>query len=158
MAQKAWFVRAGKRAKEFKRFQQEGLIGIGFGLKTDLTNVTDPSDIEVAYRESNPSQDHMRTITQHIDEIFLFLVEMQSGDHVLMPSRDSTRLLLGTVEEGPALFDPARAEDGDYPHYRRVRWGLWMQDVPKGKLVDAELFYYPYTIKEISGGLGSLGL
>lgn len=121
---RVWLVRAdgGNLADEFRA---DNHISIGYGIAEDLSNVTDLAVIEAAYRRANPRQKSKSVIVMIAGQIHSFVTEMQPGDHVLTPRRDSSWLMHGIVGGGPAYFVP-KPDDPD--HHGNRRPAEWARD------------------------------
>ena len=118
---RVWLVRAdgGELAEEFRA---DNHISIGYGIAEDLSGVTDRAEIEAAFRRANPKQKSKAVIGMIAGQIDSFLNEIQPGDHVLTPRRDSGWLMHGTVEDGPAYFAPKPRDPHHHANRRPVVW------------------------------------
>lgn len=118
---RVWLVRAdgGKLADEFRADKH---ISIGWSIAEDLSGVTDRAVIEAAFRHANRKQKSKAVIGMIAGQIYSFLTEMQPGDYVLTPSRDSSWLMHGIIEDGPACFVPNPTDPHHHGNRRPVAW------------------------------------
>ena len=119
---KVWVVRAGggKYLDEFTS-EPHPRISFGFGIKEDITALTDPDQIEERCRKHNP--DRLPLAGRFAKQIRDFLHEIRPGDVVLTPMSDHTWLRHGVIEEGSPYFEELAYEDGDFlGHHRPVKW------------------------------------
>lgn len=116
-----WLVRAdgGNLANEFRANDH---VSIGWSIAEDLSGVTDLDAIAAAYRRANRKQKSKAVIGMIAGQIHSFLNEMQPGDHVLTPRRDSSWLMHGIIKDSPAYFVPKPSDPHHHGNRRPVAW------------------------------------
>ncbi|MBV8549130.1 MAG: restriction endonuclease [Alphaproteobacteria bacterium] len=118
-----WCVRAdfGTYAKQFV---DGGYVAIGWRLAdTDLSSINNRDQINALYRADNPEETSNIVIGQQVGQIARFLCEMQAGDYVITPDKDTEWLHYGKIAEDPSYYYQPNDEACPYPHRRRVEWG-----------------------------------
>lgn len=118
-----WCVRAdfGTYAKQFV---DGGYVAIGWRLAdTDLSNIKSRDEINALYRADNPEETSNIVIGQQVGQISRFLCEMQAGDYVITPDKDTEWLHYGKVAADPSYYYKPNDEACPYPHRRHVEWG-----------------------------------
>ena len=135
---RVWALAPGEGAKFWAKFQEKGIIAIGWDELGDLQDYGSRDDIHERLREiydsPNPSNNSLAC--------YQFVHEMQRGDHVLV--KQGRRLLLG---HGVIASDYKFNETGpEFRHVRRVEWkkvGRWQ--VPESRGIGVK------TLTEFSG-------
>ena len=96
-------------------------ISFGFGVKEDITSLTNVDQIQEKCREHNP--DRLPLAGRFATQIWDFLHEIRSGDVILTPMVDHKWLRHGTVGQGSPYFEEKLHKDGGFlGHHRPVEW------------------------------------
>ena len=109
-----WIVRGGRNEHAVSEFLAQNRVGIGFGLQDDdLSDHNTKNGIRSIYKERNPSANNQR-VGQNVGQIANFILEMQVGDHVIMPDGDLVRC-------GAVVSKPYHAPHATYQNCPRHR-------------------------------------
>lgn len=149
---KVWLVRAGRSNAHLLDFKNGGFIGIGYNLQRDVTSYATREEIENAYRDANPDKSHQPAITMIVNQLEAFLFEIESGDHVLTPTRNRSVIMHGIVDDSPAYFEASAV--GDYPHRRNVSWADDGIEFTRQRLKGHSIYGFRGTVKLISDDSG----
>ena len=116
-----WVVRADSGAYT-EQFLEGGYVGVSWGIDHDLSDITTTEELKRYYRDYNPHRSHTPlSVAVPAGQLARFLWEIQPGDYVLTPKRDSQILIYGKVMEEPYYY-AGPSTDHPQPHRRRVQW------------------------------------
>ncbi len=112
---KVWLVRGGRGEHAVDEFLAQSRVGIGFGLQDDdLSDQKTRNGIRSIYKDRNPSANNQR-VGQNAGQVANFILEMQVGDHVIMPDGDLLRC-------GAVISKPYRKPGVAYENSRDIAW------------------------------------
>ena len=116
-----WCVRAefGTYAKQFV---SGGYVGLSYGLKNSLGDVTSREELASLYKQAHPDETSNIVIGQQVGQIARFLLEMKIGDYVITPDSDTEWLNYGVVSEKGYYFDPNPTDGCPYNQRKGVVW------------------------------------
>ena len=122
-----WIVRAGRGGVYAEAYWEAGIIGIGFTRTGDVSKLKTPDEILAKLTAENPNVKKRRLIVQ-ASQLFRFVHEVNEGDLVLTPIRDTREILIG-VCRGSYRYIPGREDNN--PHTRSVDW---VMRIPRDRL------------------------
>lgn len=109
----------GKYADEFLK---GGYAAIGWLPDDDLSKVTHKDEIYTLYKRAYPEHTSM-VVGIQVGQISRFLHDLQEGDYVILPDRDTNLLHYGTVAHNSYYY--ASQNTGDhcpYRHRKSIEW------------------------------------
>ena len=111
-----WVCRPGQQGKYYELFVATQRIYLAWdGYRKDFSGLMTRAEFkDVVVAEKNPEA--RTTLSNWSGQLFSFCVEMQNGDYVLIPSRNSRTYLLCQIA-GNYEFDSA----SELPHSRKVQ-------------------------------------
>jgi restriction system protein len=114
-----WVIRAGRNGEAHDLFVHSQQLALG---RPEMGNLKQLNGTRESFKDAYTSlhpQDHPTGIATIASQLFRFVHEMKSGDHVVYPYVEDGKLYLGFVN-GPYVF---KADvEPNYPHRRKVRW------------------------------------
>ena len=111
--QKLWLVRGGSKRFAVGDFLAQNRVGIGFGLeRVKLAGISTRRELEMRYKENRPDGSKGA-----VDQVTDFILNMEVGDYVIMPDRQTTHC-------GVIASRPYQREDGPLNLSRNVNWSL----------------------------------
>ena len=116
-----WVVRAdfGTYADHFF---SGGYAAIGWLENNDLSDIAIKDELVPLYKKAYPNDVSPYVIGAQVGQIARFLLEIQAGDYVITPPKDTEWLRYGTVSEDPS-YCFAKNDDGcPFRHRRKVKW------------------------------------
>lgn len=121
-----WFVRTDY-GKYFQTFYENGFIGIGWNNIT-LEEIKNPTKLETIKDKLFRSQGldkenpfHKRKVSSTINKLKKF-VELDKGDIVIIPSRNSSRYAFGVVESKNVFIDNEKSHRCEFYKRKKVHW------------------------------------
>ena len=105
-----------------ERFRNGSYVGIGWLEGVDLSEVADLDEVRDFYEKHNPDVKSNYVRGNHAGQIARFLFDIQAGDYVITPSRETEKLYWGIVGDGGYYFEPEPADGCPYNHRRPVKW------------------------------------
>jgi len=114
-----WCVRAefGHYAEDFLR---GGYAAIGWLKDTTLAQITSRDQLKQLYRDYHPDEESNVVIGQQVGQIARFLMEIEEGDTIITPDRNTEILHYGVVKGG--YYFEEKLDNCPYPHRRTVEW------------------------------------
>ena len=115
-----WVVRAdgGSRADAFR---DGGYVAISFSIFEPYPVGQGEEAYRDVFRKYNPSKPKP-AVTLQARQISQFCEDMQPGDWVITPSKNSDVLYYGQLLDQPYYFEPDPTNTCPYRHKRRVDW------------------------------------
>jgi restriction system protein len=128
-----WCVRAG--GGDFaEQFLSGGFVGIGWReITEDLGGVSNREQLFAIVRRYFPDIQSAILLSNYVSEIHRFLLEIQPGDYIIIPSRDAEYIDYGTVDPGLPYYYAAGDDGCPYRHRRPVTWArekIRLKDLP----------------------------
>ncbi len=115
-----WCIRANYG--EFTQsFLKGGYAAIGWLESEDLSGMKCRDDIEKAYRDWDKDEKSPYVIGQQVGQISRFLFEVEEGDYVIVPDRNTEIFYWGVIADGRYYYD-SDSDDCRYPHRKKVKW------------------------------------
>ena len=116
-----WCIRA-EHGEYTSAFVGGGYVGGGwFNEYENASDVTDREVLKQWFNESHPEVNNPYVIGAVVGMAFLFLREIQIGDYVITPAKESSQLWYGQVRS--ELYYESDPGDGCYfRHRRKVHW------------------------------------
>lgn len=135
-----WMVRTD-RGKNYDPFLQNGIVALRMPyvsslfvsqlVNMNLNEVDVINHIKLYFTEllANPNNvnledlDELRepsTLSKRASQLYSFCLKMRSGDIVLIPSSDSTKISIGLVADDSMVFDERITDQ--FPIARKVKW------------------------------------
>ena len=122
---KYWIIAPGDGASEWIRFQNEGIIGIGWNKVTDLTKFSSRDSVrEELLRVYSSNDSHFMNSLG----MWEFSHVMKPGD-IIIPKKGITHYLGYGIVTSEYYYDD---KEGEYPHLRKIEWkkkGEWPEEV-----------------------------
>src|SRR5947209_7346976 len=112
-------IRAGEGGGYASRFEAEGIVAIGFGLRKDISGMS-REQIRDELQRVRPDQPAGQR-TQNAGQLYRFLHDLHPGDVVVMPESGSREFIIGEVTS-PYEYWSQGAIDGNYWHVRHIKW------------------------------------
>lgn len=104
-------------------FVRGGYVAIGWIREYDLANITNRDEIYPLYKKVYPNDTSNIVIGQQVGQISRFLLEIQEGDYVITPARDTNYLYYGVVEKNSYYHETESTKDNcPYVHRKKVQW------------------------------------
>ena len=116
-----WMVRAesGRYAEHFVR---GGYAGLWWIPGHDLGQIQNREQIRTLYTEEHPEDASPVVVGNRVGNIARFLFEIQPGDYVATPVRDSDRIQYGQVAAGGYYYSPDTLDGCPFRHRLPVDW------------------------------------
>jgi len=103
------------------QFIAGGYVAIGWLSDQDLSHIGSREELYPLYKAAYPDDTSNVVIGQQVGQIARFLLEIQPGDYVIVPSPDTEYIHYGVVAENAYYF--ADGTDGcPYLHRKKVTW------------------------------------
>ena len=119
MGKQAWMVRAGAHGEREEAAIQDSKAYIGWAEMGDLTGLQSIGDVRNRVDEFYP-EESAQTRGNWAGQLYRFCVEMEKGDIVVTPLKNSPDDLLIGRATSDYLYDPDAGVD--FRHYREVKW------------------------------------
>lgn len=104
-------------------FIRGGYVAIGWIREFDLSHITTRDEIYPLYKKVHPDDTSNIVIGQQVGQISRFLLEIQSGDYVITPARDTNYLYYGVVEKNSYYYETDSTKDNcPYVHRKKIQW------------------------------------
>ncbi len=117
-----WCVRAGG-GMYADNFLRGGFVGIGWReISENLGPVQTREKLYAVVRRYFPDIQSAILLSNDVNEIHRFLIEIQPNDHVIIPSADTDLLIHGVVDEATPYYDPSGDDGCPLRHRRPVTW------------------------------------
>lgn len=117
-----WCVRAGGGIYA-DNFLSGGFVGIGWReITEDLGPIQNREQLFSVVRRYFPDIQSAILLSNYVNEIHRFLLEIRPGDHVIIPAAEPDLLRFGVVDEGHAYYDPSGDDGCPLRHRRPVTW------------------------------------
>jgi restriction system protein len=115
-----WLARAGSYGEHESKFFDDGRIYLTWQDLTDV-DLSPAKDYEAIKKvvQSHYPDENPHKIGNWSGQIWAFVVAMQVGDWVVVPSKKSATIAIGEIQSG-YTFDSKGT--GLYRHYRKVKW------------------------------------
>lgn len=114
----AWMVRAGDENELIGRFENQGLVCIGWDDVGDLAQVSDREALKQKFNHAYPDHQGSKLNVQ-VGQVFRFAKEIQNGDWILTYDKAKREILVGECS-GPYRY--LGASEQYYRHARPVKW------------------------------------
>lgn len=104
-----------------QHFLDGGYVAIGWLPENDLSRIKSRDELYPFYKAAYPKDTSNVVIGQQVGQIARFLLEINSGEYVITPARNTEFIYYGIVQEDSYYF----ADDLDgcpYLHRKRVKW------------------------------------
>jgi predicted Mrr-cat superfamily restriction endonuclease len=116
-----WCARA-EFGKFTEHFLKSGYIGIGYGLKESLEDISTREELTALYKKAHPDETSNLVVGQQVGQVARFLLDMKEGDYVITPDADTEWLHYGTLTDKTYWFDSNLSDGCPYQHRRGVKW------------------------------------
>ena len=136
-----YVVRHGRNGEDEEQALDEGIAVIGWYEVPSLAHKTNRQDIRQCVSTAYPDAP-TRRLSYYARSLFLFAVEMEEGDLIVLPRKRTSQIAIGRVA-GPYEYRPL---DGVNRHTRRVEW--LRPDLPRPTFGQDLLYSF--------GGLGTV--
>ncbi|MDE0227199.1 MAG: AAA family ATPase [Gammaproteobacteria bacterium] len=151
--ERVWLVAPGRRASEFDRFYDEGIVAIGWESLGDLSNYVDREAIRLALQEK-----YGGNTSRNNDALacYQFAHEMQVGD-VVFAKRGRNKIIGYGLVASAYRHEPGRRQ---FTHVRSVEWKKRDEWEPRERSLVmktlTEIGKYPGLVADIRRALGLL--
>lgn len=102
-------------------FVNGGYVAIGWLYTDDLSEVRSKQELYPLFTAAYPEQTSNIVIGNKVGQIARFLFDIQPGDYVVTPARDSDYLHYGVVQDSPYSYFTGN-DSCPFPHRRSVKW------------------------------------
>ena len=104
-------------------FFKGGFVGIGWReISEDLGPLKSREQLKAVVRRYFPDIESAILLSNDVNEIHRFLLEIQPNDHVIIPSATADHLIHGVVDEDTPYYDPSGDDGCPLRHRRPVTW------------------------------------
>lgn len=105
-----------------EHFLKGGYIAIGWLDATDLRDITTREQLYPLYREDYPQDTSNVLIGQQVGQIARFLLDIQAGDYVITPAKNTEYIYYGVVQSDPSYYFDKGKDGCPFFHRRKVKW------------------------------------
>ncbi len=128
---RTWVVRVGIGSEIVRETRRKRVVAVGWARMGDCSALTTRDEFLERARSVSDEDPGIRS---DFGQLYRFAREIQVGDAVLVPNRDTGEVVVGSIR-GDYRFDP-NALDFRFPHVRDVEWlGVIHQDAMSDRLV-----------------------
>ncbi|MEQ8763213.1 MAG: restriction endonuclease [Planctomycetota bacterium] len=129
-----WGIHGGRSGEADSLFLRHNVVALAFTKMGDLSRLSaDREAFKVAVRETYPDK-KPGAIPNFAGQLYRFAHEMQIGDLIAYPSKQTRTIHLGRID-GPYEYK-TDIEPG-YPHRRSV---TWLKEIPRTRLTQGALY------------------
>jgi len=127
-----WLVRAGSHGEQEQVAYDKNVVTIGWNHLSDLSKITEKSEIEELYVEAHGPQKKM-SLANQVGQIWNFVKNIKKGDLVALPLKTQSSIVIGEVT-------------GDYeykelaPNVKHTRSVKWLKTIPRSEFEQDLLF------------------
>ena len=111
---------------DFGRYTDHFLNGsytaIGWLSNYDLSNIKSRDELYPLYRKDHPDDKSNVVIGQQVGQIARFLLEIQAGDYLIVPSSNTEYIYYGVVAANPSYYYDNGSDGCPFLHRRKVEW------------------------------------
>ncbi len=101
-------------------FVKDGYIAIGWLWNVDLGKIKSRDELYPIYRTTHPEDTSSVVIGQQVGQIARFLLEIEVGNFVITPSRNTNYLYYGEVQKDSYYYSDE--DNCPYRHRKKVKW------------------------------------
>lgn len=116
---KIWGIHGGKTGEAEALFLRQGYVAMGWGEMGDLAKLAPTREAFKEALAATYPEKSAAGVANNAGQLYRFVHELKSGDHVAFSAKLDRQIHLGVVE-GDYRYD-AHGEAG-YPHRRKVKW------------------------------------
>ena len=110
-------------------------IAIGWMNNSDLSNIKSRDELYPIYKKEHPKDTSNVVIGQQVGQIARFLLEINPGDYMITPARNTELIYYGIVDDSAYYYSDG--SDGcPYLHRKKVKWNK--------KPIQRSLFSVPF--------------
>lgn len=129
-----WGIHAGKTGDADSLFLHKNLIAVGWHETGDLSKIaTNREAFKAQYAQTYPSS-KPGAVSASAGQLYRFVCEMQQGDLVAYPSKQSKTIHIGRVTGG---YQYAPSASKGYPNQRAV---TWLKELPRSHFSQGALY------------------
>ncbi len=131
-----WLVRAGSLGEREDLALDQGLVVIGWGELSDLSEIISREQLEALYKATFPDAGRGK-VANHVGQLWAFRERIQEGDLAVLPLKRQSAIAIGEVT-GPYQHRPDLPVDAR--NTRRVNW--LSTDLPRSTFEQDLLFSF----------------
>ncbi|WP_430971638.1 restriction endonuclease [Sunxiuqinia rutila] len=105
-----------------EQFISGGYVSIGWLPNNNLSGIKKKEDLYPLYKQEYPKDKSNVVIGQQVGQIARFLMDIQPGDYVITPAKDTEYICYGVVEQNPYYFADMMVDACPYKHRKKVKW------------------------------------
>jgi len=107
--------------KHTEDFLKGGYVSIGWLPNTDLSKITDRSQLYPIYNKEHPDDTSNVVIGQQVGQIARFLFDIKPNDYVITPAANTEFIYYGVVL-GSGYYFEQNLDGCPYRHRKKVKW------------------------------------
>lgn len=117
---KVWCVRA-EYGTYSEDFIQGGYVAIGWVPSFDLAKIQSRDELYSLYNKDHPDDTSKYVVGVQVGQISRFLLDIQEGDFVITPGKDTDELYYGVVQANAYYYFQGK-DRCPYKHRKKIKW------------------------------------
>ena len=105
-----------------EQFVSGGYVSIGWLPNNNLSGIKSKEELYPLYKAEYPHDTSNIVVGQQVGQIARFLLDINPGDFVITPAKDTEYIYYGIVEENPYYFANMMEDICPYKHRKKVKW------------------------------------
>jgi restriction system protein len=105
-----------------EQFVNGGYVSIGWLPNNNLSGIKSKEELYPLYKAEYPHDTSNIVIGQQVGQIARFLLDINPGDFVITPAKDTEYIYYGIVEKNPYYFADKMEDICPYKHRKKVKW------------------------------------
>jgi predicted Mrr-cat superfamily restriction endonuclease len=105
-----------------EQFVNGGYVSIGWLPNNNLSAIKNKDELYPLYKAEYPNDTSNVVIGQQVGQIARFLFDINPGDFVITPAKDTDYIYYGIIEENPYYFVSEPVDTCPYKHRKKVKW------------------------------------